>query len=351
MGIVLVGSSLSFSANFWRLSKSIFQDSKMDFLMNAAKIAQDVKGDGKKKEGGESGGFGDMLGGFMGGGDKQKPKPGRDDGEYDEERPHGSRYDDDEAPHKSQSGSAGHKKPSTGELFSSAQVLYQAASGGKVDQGKLAGAASDLLDGLSMYGGEKSPYSAYAQQASSYLDGYGNKHDAPGAHGSAKPHSGRGQPSGEDEDYHPSKPRPSKYDDEESESRPTKPRPSRYDDEDSESRPAKPRPSQYDNEDSESRPAKPRPSHYDDEDSESRPAKPRPSQYDDGDSESRPSRPRPSKYESEESEYGGRPSQREEEHGGNRRPQKSQYGDEGYGSRTDNNQEEESEKPKKSWYD
>lgn len=44
-----------------------------------------------------------------------------------------------------------------------------------------------------MYGGEKSPYSAYAQQASSYLDGYGNKHEAPGAHGSAKPHSGKFQ--------------------------------------------------------------------------------------------------------------------------------------------------------------
>lgn len=86
----------------------------MDFLKNAAKIAEQVQG-GKNHEGGASGGggFGDMLGGFMGGGDKPKPKPRRDEEQgYEEERPHGS-----------QSASAEHKKkPSTGELFGDAQV-------------------------------------------------------------------------------------------------------------------------------------------------------------------------------------------------------------------------------------
>lgn len=116
----------------------------MDFLMNAAKIAQEVQGGKKndkkdKKEGEGSGGFGDLIGGFMGGSDKPKrneddydderpnkpkpkPKPRRDEDEYDDERPHGSKYDD-EKPQKGQSSSSDHrKKPSTGELFSSAQV-------------------------------------------------------------------------------------------------------------------------------------------------------------------------------------------------------------------------------------
>lgn len=55
------------------------------------------------------------------------------------------------------------------------------------------GAASDLLEGLSMYGGEKSPYGKYAQQASSYLDSYGQKHEVPGAHSAAKPPAGKFQ--------------------------------------------------------------------------------------------------------------------------------------------------------------
>lgn len=104
----------------------------MDFLKNAAKIAEQVQGG--KKQGGASGGYGDMLGGFMGGGSESKPKPRRDEeGAYDEEGPHGRkpqpRRDDedsygDERPHaSSQSAGPEHKtKPSTGELFSSAQV-------------------------------------------------------------------------------------------------------------------------------------------------------------------------------------------------------------------------------------
>jgi hypothetical protein len=92
----------------------------MDFLKNAAKIAEQVQAG--KQPGGGSGGYGELLSGFMGGGGdnpkpKPKPKPRRDDEEeqYDEERP----------PHASSqpsSSSAQHKKPSTGELFSSAQV-------------------------------------------------------------------------------------------------------------------------------------------------------------------------------------------------------------------------------------
>ena len=56
----------------------------------------------------------------------------------------------------------------------------------------ITGAASDLLSGLSMYGGD-SPYAGYAQQASAYLDSYGNKQDVPGAHGPAKPSAGKFQ--------------------------------------------------------------------------------------------------------------------------------------------------------------
>jgi len=55
-----------------------------------------------------------------------------------------------------------------------------------------AGAASDLLGGLSMYGGEKNPYGKYAQQASTYLDSYGKKHEVPaGAQGAVIPPSGK----------------------------------------------------------------------------------------------------------------------------------------------------------------
>lgn len=46
------------------------------------------------------------------------------------------------------------------------------------------GAASDLLEGLSMYGGEESAYGKYAQQASTYLNSYEQ------SHGGAKPATG-----------------------------------------------------------------------------------------------------------------------------------------------------------------
>lgn len=103
----------------------------MDFLMNAAKIAEQVQG-GKKQGEGSGGGYGEMLSGFMGGGDNPKPKPRRDE-EYGEEGPHGSkpgpRRDEedsygDERPHGSSSSAANKKKPSTGDLFSSAQVSF-----------------------------------------------------------------------------------------------------------------------------------------------------------------------------------------------------------------------------------
>jgi hypothetical protein len=57
---------------------------------------------------------------------------------------------------------------------------------------EMAAAASDLLGGLSMYGGlDKSPYGNYVEQASSYLDSYGQKHGAPGGKIPAKPSSGK----------------------------------------------------------------------------------------------------------------------------------------------------------------
>lgn len=43
-----------------------------------------------------------------------------------------------------------------------------------------------------MYGGlDKSPYGNYVEQASTYLDSYGQKHGAPGAKVPAKPSSGK----------------------------------------------------------------------------------------------------------------------------------------------------------------
>ena len=53
-------------------------------------------------------------------------------------------------------------------------------------------AASELLGGLSMYGGEKSPYADYLKMASSYVDQYGQKHEIPG---SAQPSGGKFQTS------------------------------------------------------------------------------------------------------------------------------------------------------------
>jgi len=83
----------------------------MDFLKNAAKIAEQVQGGKSHGGGGGSGGYG-----FMGG---DKPKPRRDEEEQDyeqqQERPHGS---------QSQSSAEHKKKPSTGELFSDARVGF-----------------------------------------------------------------------------------------------------------------------------------------------------------------------------------------------------------------------------------
>ncbi|CAM6007446.1 unnamed protein product [Sphagnum balticum] len=78
-------------------------------------------------------------------------------------------------------GTAAHTKPSTTELYSSAQVIYQAAAGrgkqGGIDEGKVAGAAESLLEGLSSYGGlDKSPYGNYIEKAETYLHGYAQKH-------------------------------------------------------------------------------------------------------------------------------------------------------------------------------
>lgn len=97
----------------------------MDFLMNAAKIAQEVQGKKKKQEGEGSGGFGDLIGGFMGGGEKHKPQPRHDEEVYGS-KPKPRRDEDeygDERPHKTEFTGAEHKKKtSTSELFASAQV-------------------------------------------------------------------------------------------------------------------------------------------------------------------------------------------------------------------------------------
>jgi len=52
-------------------------------------------------------------------------------------------------------------------------------------------AASGLLDGLSMYGGENSPYGDYLKKASTYLDKHGQRHEIPVVPGSTKPPGGK----------------------------------------------------------------------------------------------------------------------------------------------------------------
>ena len=78
----------------------------MDFLMNAAKIAQQVQGGGKKPHG-EASEAEHSAGG-------SKPGPPRDEEEYDDSGPHGSQ----QAAH----GGVPKKKASTSELYGSAQV-------------------------------------------------------------------------------------------------------------------------------------------------------------------------------------------------------------------------------------
>jgi len=299
--------------------------------MNAAKIAKEVQGKKKKNEGegSGSGGFGDLVGGFT------KHKPNKHGEAYEEERPHGSQYNEGK-PHKA--GEGPKKKPSTGELFGNAQTLYQAAAGKKVEQGQLADAASGLLDGLSMYGGENSPYGDYLKKASTYLDKHGQRHEIPVVPGSTKPPGGR-----PDEEFHASKPRPSKYEEEEYGAYPPKPRPTRYESEESEysGRPQKPHASSEEYEYG-GHPQRPRPSRYE-EDSEygARPQKPRPSKHEEEQYGVYPPNPRPHGPYEAEAGYGGRPQKsrptlyEEEQYGGPRRPQKSQapqYEGEEYGS-------------------
>lgn len=83
----------------------------MDFLMNAAKIAQQVQGGGKKPHGGASEAE-DGPGMHSAGG--SKPRPPRDDEEYDDSGPHASQ--------QSAHGGVPKKKASTSELYGSAQV-------------------------------------------------------------------------------------------------------------------------------------------------------------------------------------------------------------------------------------
>ena len=83
----------------------------MDFLMNAAKIAQQVQGGGKKPHGGASEAE-DGPGRHSAGG--SKPRPSRDDEEYDDSGPHASQ--------QTAHGGEPKKKASTSELYGSAQV-------------------------------------------------------------------------------------------------------------------------------------------------------------------------------------------------------------------------------------
>ncbi|XP_068653935.1 nodulin-related protein 2-like [Aristolochia californica] len=81
-------------------------------------------------------------------------------------------------------GSTKKPQPSTTELFSNAKLVAEAAQATlsnekeKIDQGKVAGAASDLLAAGSHYGklDEEKGMGAYVKKAETYLDKYESSH-------------------------------------------------------------------------------------------------------------------------------------------------------------------------------
>ena len=78
-----------------------------------------------------------------------------------------------------------HHQPSNSELFSSAKLVAEAAKSSfnhesdKVDKGKVAGAAEDLLSAASRYGKlEEKGYGKYVDKAENYLHGYHTSHSS-----------------------------------------------------------------------------------------------------------------------------------------------------------------------------
>ena len=97
-----------------------------------------------------------------------------------------------------------HQKKSSGELLSSAKILAEAAQtavgqgADKVDKGKAAGAASDLLEAGSKYGKlEEKSYGKYVDKAQDYLHQYETKNTTTG-HGHAPSDAGQAPSSDKD---------------------------------------------------------------------------------------------------------------------------------------------------------
>ncbi|WOH12575.1 hypothetical protein DCAR_0832080 [Daucus carota subsp. sativus] len=118
---------------------------------------------------------------------------------------HDKKSDDkkpDAASHAAGATAGDHHKPSNSELLASAKVVADAAMGKeKVDKGKVAGAAEDLLQAAEEYGklGDTS-YGKYVDKAEEYLHKYRDTtgHDPPKA-GDAKPAAGSGKEGKADE--------------------------------------------------------------------------------------------------------------------------------------------------------
>ncbi|KAE8023166.1 hypothetical protein FH972_008902 [Carpinus fangiana] len=78
-----------------------------------------------------------------------------------------------------------HHQPSNSELLASAKLLAEAAQSsmrhetGKVDKGRAAGAAADLLDAASHYGKlEEKSFGKYVEKAETYLHQYHSSHSS-----------------------------------------------------------------------------------------------------------------------------------------------------------------------------
>uniref|UniRef100_A0A1D1Z682 Nodulin-related protein 1 n=1 Tax=Anthurium amnicola TaxID=1678845 RepID=A0A1D1Z682_9ARAE len=105
-------------------------------------------------------------------------------------------------------GPAGEAQPDTSELFSSAKLVAEAAQscfqGGadKIEKGKVAGAAADLLGAASHYGKlEEKGYGEYVEKAETYLQQYGSTGSGGGgpvAEAAAAPASDSPAPTGDE---------------------------------------------------------------------------------------------------------------------------------------------------------
>ncbi|KAL6983398.1 hypothetical protein U1Q18_016785 [Sarracenia purpurea var. burkii] len=95
-----------------------------------------------------------------------------------------------------------HQPPSSSDLFSSAKVMAEAAQAAlhhetnKVDKGRIAGAASNLVDAACYYGKlEEKSFGQYVEKAETYLHQYGSSNSSTSttaAAASTTSHSGDG---------------------------------------------------------------------------------------------------------------------------------------------------------------